>query len=158
MWQIHRGYLVCFFPSWFRYWLEFSLQCAASKLLPFSRNEFFVGRENHLRTLQEQLRPSSTHQRMSICGLGGGGKTALVLELAYRIMTKHSGLLVLWVPAISRETFDIAYREIGTLLGIPGITDDNADIKHLVRNSLNSGSSSDWLMVVDNADDPNILL
>ena len=95
---------------------------------------------------------------MSICRLGGGGKTALVLELVYQMMTKHSGLLVFWVLAISRETFDIAYREIGTLLGIPGITDDIADIKHLVRNSLNSGGSSDWLMVVDNADDPNILL
>ena len=94
---------------------------------------------------------------MSIYGLGGGGKTALVLELAYR-MIKHSGLLVLWVPAISRETFDIAYREIGTLLGISGITDDNADIKQLVRNSLNSGGCSHWLMVVDNADDPNVLL
>ena len=146
-----------FLLSWFLCWLEFSSQCAASKLLPFSRNEFFVGRENHLRTLEEQLRPSSVHRRMSIYGLGGGGKTALVLELAYRMMKKHSGLLVLWVPAISRETFDIAYREIGILLGIPGITDDNADVKHLVRNSLNSGSS-DWLMVVDNADDPNILL
>jgi hypothetical protein len=44
------------------------------------------------------------------------------------------------------------------LLRIPGIMDDNADIKHLVRNSLNSGGSSDWLIVVDNADDPNILL
>jgi hypothetical protein len=95
---------------------------------------------------------------MSICGLGGGGKTALVLELAYRMMTKHSRLLVLWVPAISRETFDIAYREIGTLLGISGITDDNANIKLLVKNSLNSGGASDWLMVIDNADNPNILL
>jgi hypothetical protein len=95
---------------------------------------------------------------MSIYGLGGSGKTSLVLEVAYRMMTKHSGLFVLWVPAISRETFDIAYREMGTLLGIPGITDDNADIKYLVRNSLNSACSSNWVMIVDNADDPNILL
>ena len=137
---------------------EFSSLCVASKLLPFSRNEFFVGRENHLRTLEERLLLSSTHRRMSIYGLGGGGKTALVLELAYRMMMKNPGLLVLWVPALSRETFDTAYREIGTLLRIPGITDDNADIKHIVRDSLNSDSSSDWLMVVDNADDPNVLL
>jgi tetratricopeptide (TPR) repeat protein len=95
---------------------------------------------------------------MSIYGLGGGGKTAVALELAYRMMAKHSPFLVLWVPAISRETFEIAYREIGILLCIPGITDYNADVKQLVKNSLNSGDFGDWLMVVDNADDPNVLL
>ena len=53
----------------------------------------------------------------------------VALELAYRMIAKHSLFLVLWVPAISRETFEIAYREIGILLRIPGITDDNADVK-----------------------------
>jgi tetratricopeptide (TPR) repeat protein len=95
---------------------------------------------------------------MSIYGLGGGGKTAVALELAYRMMANHSPFLVLWVPAISRETFEIAYREIGILLRIPGITDDNADLKQLIRNSLNSGDFGDWLMVIDNADDPGVLL
>jgi tetratricopeptide (TPR) repeat protein len=95
---------------------------------------------------------------MSVYGLGGGGKTAVALELAYRMMAKHSPFFVLWVPAISRETFEIAYREIGILLRIPGITDDNADVKQLVKSSLNSGDFGDWLMVVDNADDPSVLL
>jgi tetratricopeptide (TPR) repeat protein len=95
---------------------------------------------------------------MSIYGLGGSGKTAVVLELAYRMMEKHSPFLVFWVPAISRETFEIAYHEIGILLRIPGITDDNANVKQLVKNSLNSGDFGDWLMVVDNADDSSVLL
>jgi tetratricopeptide (TPR) repeat protein len=95
---------------------------------------------------------------MSINGLGGGGKTAVALELAYRMIAKHSPLLIFWVPAISRETFEIAYREIGTLLRIPGITDNNADIKKLVKHALDSGDFGNWLMVVDNADDPSILL
>ena len=95
---------------------------------------------------------------MSIFGLGGCGKTAVALEFAYRMMAKHSPLLVLWVPAISRETFEIAYRKIGILLQIPGITNDNADVKQLVKNGLNSGDFRNWLMVVDNADDPNVLL
>lgn len=82
----------------------------------------------------------------------------MALELAYRMIAKHSLFLVLWVPAISRETFEIAYREIGTLLCIPGITDNNADVKQLVKNKLDSGDFGDWLMVIDNADDPSILL
>lgn len=129
-----------------------------TSLLKFPRNEFFVGREDHLRTLKERLYPSHTHRRMSIYGLGGGGKTAVALELGYQMITKYSPFLVLWVPAISRETFEIAYREIGNLLRIPGITDDNADFKQLVKNSLDSGEFGDWLMVIDNADDPSVLL
>jgi tetratricopeptide (TPR) repeat protein len=82
----------------------------------------------------------------------------MALELAYRMMAEYSPLLVLWIPAISRETFEIAYREIGSMLRIPGITDDNVDVKQLVKNSLNSGGFGDWLMVIDNADDPGVLL
>ena len=95
---------------------------------------------------------------MSLYGLGGCGKTAVALEFAFRMMAKHSPFLALWVPAISRETFEIAYREIGILLRIPGITDDNADVKQLVKNSLSSGDFRNWLMIVDNADDPSVLL
>jgi tetratricopeptide (TPR) repeat protein len=95
---------------------------------------------------------------MSIYGLGGGGKTAVALELAYRMMAEHSPFLVFWVPAINRETFEIAYREIGTRLRIPGIASNNADVKQLVKNSLNSDDFGDWLMVIDNADDPGVLL
>jgi hypothetical protein len=95
---------------------------------------------------------------MSIYGLGGVGKTAVALELAYRMMEKHPPFLVLWVPAMSRETFEMAYREIGILLRIPGITDENAEIMQLVKTSLNSGDFVDWLMVVDNADNPSVLL
>ena len=73
-------------------------------------------------------------------------------------MAKHSSFLVFWVPAISQETFEIAYREIGALLRIPGITDGNADVKQLVKDSLNSGNFGDWLMIIDNADDPSVLL
>jgi hypothetical protein len=57
------------------------------------------------------------------------------------------------VPAISQESFELAYREIGLRLCIPGMTDDNADIKHLVKKALSSDSLGHWLMIVDNADD-----
>jgi tetratricopeptide (TPR) repeat protein len=82
----------------------------------------------------------------------------VALELAYRMLKKYPHFFVLWVPAISRETFESAYREIGTLLRIPGITDDNTDVKQLVKNELDSGGFGDWLMIIDNADDPSVLL
>jgi tetratricopeptide (TPR) repeat protein len=102
--------------------------------------------------------PPMTHRRMTIYGLGGCGKSALALQFMHRAIVKHSRRLVFWVPAISRESFELAYREIGILLRIPGILDDNADVKQLVKKELSSGSSGDWLMVVDNADDSSVLL
>jgi tetratricopeptide (TPR) repeat protein len=62
------------------------------------------------------------------------------------------------VPAISQESFELAYREIGIRLRIPGITNDNADIKQLVKEALSSDTVGDWLMIVDNADDPGIIM
>jgi tetratricopeptide (TPR) repeat protein len=94
---------------------------------------------------------------MSIYGLGGCGKSALALELAYRILESHVGYLVFWVPALSQESVKLAYREIGLRLRIPGITDDNADIIKLVNDKLSSDTINQWLMIIDNADDPKVL-
>jgi tetratricopeptide (TPR) repeat protein len=126
-------------------------------LLPFPRNELFVGREDQLQSLEQSLLPSNTHQRTTIYGLGGCGKSALALEFAYRALAQHARDLVFWIPAISQESFELAYREIGVRLRVPGITDDNADTRKLVKNALSSRSLGAWLMVVDNADDPRVL-
>ena len=94
---------------------------------------------------------------MTIYGLGGCGKSALAIEFAYHVATRRARL-VFWVPAISRESFETAYRDIGARLRIPGIADDNADVKKLVQTTLGSDDMPDWLMIVDNADDHDVLL
>jgi hypothetical protein len=129
-----------------------------SSPLPFSRNEFFVGREDQLQSLEKLLFRQDSHQRVTIFGLGGCGKSALALECAYRAIIKDAKYLVFWVPAISQQSFELAYRDIGVLLHLPGITDDNTDVMRLVKNKLDSGSSGDWLMIIDNADDASVLL
>ena len=95
---------------------------------------------------------------MTIYGLGGCGKLALALKFAYRALARRARRLVFWVPTISQESFELAYQEIGIRLHILGITNDNADIKKLVKETLSLGSLGDWLMIVDNADDPGVLL
>ncbi|KAH8598500.1 kinesin light chain 1 [Bisporella sp. PMI_857] len=127
-------------------------------LLPFPKNELFIGREDQLQYLEQFLLFSNTHRRMTIYGLGGCGKSALALEFAYRALARHARRLVFWVPAISQDSFELAYREIGIRLRIPGITDGNADIQRLVKETLSLDSLGDWLMIVDNADDPGVLL
>lgn len=66
--------------------------------------------------------------------------------------------MVFWVPAISEESFELAYREIGVRLHVLGINDDNVDVKKLVLEALDSERSDHWLMIVDNADDGEVLL
>ncbi|PQE27903.1 hypothetical protein CJF30_00009096 [Rutstroemia sp. NJR-2017a BBW] len=125
--------------------------------LPFPRNEFFTGRDDQLQTL-EQFLLSPIHRRMTICGLGGCGKSALTLEAAYRAQAQYARYLVLWVPAISQKSFELAYREIGTNLHVPGIANDDADVMQLVKEALNSDIGRNWLMIVDNADDSGVLM
>jgi tetratricopeptide (TPR) repeat protein len=127
-------------------------------LLPFPRNELFTGREDQLQSLEKFLLPLNTHRRITICGLGGCGKSALALEFAYRALARHARRLVFWVPAISQESFELAYREIGIHLCIPGIIDNNTDVKGLVKKALSSDSVGHWLMVVDNADDHSVFM
>ena len=68
-----------------------------------------------------------------IYGLGGCGKTALALESAYRTREQQPTRAIFWVPAVSRESFEQAYREIGMLLRILGTTDNKADVKQLIK-------------------------
>jgi len=51
------------------------------------------------------------------------------------------------------RSFDNAYRDIGQQLKIPGLGDDKADTKRLVKTRLSQESTGKWLMIVDNADD-----
>jgi tetratricopeptide (TPR) repeat protein len=95
---------------------------------------------------------------MTIYGLGGCGKSALVLEFAYRALAECARDFVLWVPAMSRESFDVAYRDIAARLRLPGLANPNADINQLVKEALSAYSSGRWLIIVDNADNPAVLL
>jgi tetratricopeptide (TPR) repeat protein len=65
--------------------------------------------------------------------------------------------MILWVPAISQESFELAYRRIAERLCLPGISDDNVNFKRLVQETLNSERVGKWLMIVDNADDHGVL-
>lgn len=95
---------------------------------------------------------------MTIHGLGGCRKSALALELAYRVLAKRAEYPVFWIPAVSRERFELAFRQIGTALRLPGVEEENANVMQLVKATLSSESSSKWLIIVDNADDPDIIL
>ncbi|KAJ6014714.1 TPR-like protein [Penicillium herquei] len=126
-------------------------------MVPFGRNPDFTGRESIVDQLCKQVDPiaeNETCQRTAVLGLGGTGKTQVALELAYRLRARGS---VFWVPAVDVGSFEKAYREIGARLKVDGIDDSQNDVKILVQNALSHEKSGNWLLIIDNADDPKLL-
>jgi hypothetical protein len=93
---------------------------------------------------------------MSIVGLGGMGKTQVALQFAYEVKEAQPEWSIFWVPAVSMESFEQACAEIVQTLHIPQSA-DKEDTEELVKQYLSSSRARRWLLVVDNADDPNIL-
>ncbi|KAF4956033.1 hypothetical protein FSARC_11696 [Fusarium sarcochroum] len=129
-------------------------------MVPFERNEDFVGRQDVLRLLRDRIPPGAKKdicQRTVIEGLGGVGKTQIALEAAYRLRDTDPSCSVFWVPAIDMTTFENAYRNIGRLLDVTGIDDGKADVKTLVQSTLSHEDAGRWLLIIDNADDPELI-
>lgn len=61
------------------------------------------------------------------------------------------------MPAVSQASLEQAFRAIGEQLRIPNITDTKSDVKELVRKKLCDESLGQWLMIIDNADDLDVL-
>ena len=47
-------------------------------------------------------------------GLGGVGKTQVALELAYTVKERWPKYSIFWVPAVSGESFEQAYRKLAS--------------------------------------------
>ncbi|KAI0437244.1 TPR-like protein [Xylaria telfairii] len=127
-------------------------------IIPFSRNKHFVGREQELSTLRQWSFSEEISPNMAIYGLGGVGKTQIALEFAYCTRDERPACSIFWVPATDYETFTQAYRQIGDALNIPGINAAGADIMQLVKDALmDDNREIPWLMIIDNADDINMI-
>ncbi|KAH8645449.1 hypothetical protein BX600DRAFT_478139 [Xylariales sp. PMI_506] len=128
-------------------------------VVPFGQNEEFVGREDILAELFKRIPPSTQKnncQRTAIEGLGGIGKTQIALQAAFQVYEQYPDCSVYWVPVVSQITFENAYREIGNALHVPGMEDEKADVKSLVKAALER-SKRCWLLIIDNADDSDLV-
>jgi tetratricopeptide (TPR) repeat protein len=127
-----------------------------SHSIPFMRNRRFIGRNTILEELEQKLLTDMDTQHVAIVGLGGVGKTQAVLEFAYRVQEGWPDYSIFWIPALSMESVEQACSEIAKALKIPNTTEDE-DVKELVRQHLSSDAAGKWLLIVDNADDINLL-
>jgi hypothetical protein len=64
---------------------------------------------------------------------------------------------VFWVSAVDVPSFEAAFLEIGRHYRVPGINEDNANVKSLVKVYMSQDVAGRWLLIVDNADDIEML-
>jgi tetratricopeptide (TPR) repeat protein len=125
----------------------------APSIIPFSRNDRFVGRELELDELEAKLFGAKQTAKVVIIGEGGVGKSQLALEFAHRKKQEDANRSVYWIPASDVDSIHLAYAHIAQKLNIPGWDDDKADILKLVQIYLSGTSAGRWLLIYDNADD-----
>jgi tetratricopeptide (TPR) repeat protein len=93
-----------------------------------------------------------------VCGLGGTGKTTIVLRVAERALA--GGLTVWWIPAADASTVSETMLGVARGLGAAAGEIDEAragrrDAADLVWQRLEGARG--WVLVFDNADDPSVL-
>ncbi|ETS84496.1 hypothetical protein PFICI_02521 [Pestalotiopsis fici W106-1] len=146
--------------------------------IPLSRNPRFTGRSEVLDELEQRLFTERQCSAMAIVGLGGMGKTQVALHFAYRIQERYQDYSIFWVAAVSESTFEQSYSDIAGNLGLRKKNDkginqpyrgtattssfqngikEESDVKKIVYHYLCSSSAGKWLLVLDNADDQELM-
>ena len=116
------------------------------------------GRDTLVAELIAQLETEDADVQV-LYGLGGSGKTTIALEVARQELLKERD--VFWVSASSRESIWASTRQIAREIGVdPEEVDDAwngiASAVDLLWHHLER-TSSRWVLVFDNADDPAVL-
>ncbi|KAF2266736.1 TPR-like protein [Lojkania enalia] len=121
-------------------------------LVPRSPSKFFTGRQKHAREVKEMLGPIRSHddrkrnEPIVLYGLGGSGKTQFCLK--YVEDNKHRYWGVFWIDASDKENIESGFGAIGEQAGRGSTL--SAGIYWLSR------CTKPWLLIFDNADDPDL--
>ena len=94
-------------------------------------------------------------RRVALFGLGGMGKTQVALQIVSRTKKNYPDFSIFWAPAANNANYEQACNEIMTALAIQKAGDDDAKLS--VQRFLSSSKAGKWLLIVDNADDEEIV-
>ncbi|KAI9652351.1 MAG: hypothetical protein M1829_001664 [Trizodia sp. TS-e1964] len=122
-------------------------------LTPFDRNDGYVNRENIFEKLDHLLAPSSLNRSVAIWGLGGSGKTQIALQYAYRCLDQKILRSIYWIHSDSEARFTQDYTKLASKAKLSSDL-KGQDLLHAVREWMEK--QTDWLLVIDNADDLEI--
>jgi hypothetical protein len=132
---------------------EMDAHGSAPAIIPFLRNESFVGRESQLIELEAKLSSNVlTTTTLAIVGPGGIGKSQLALEVAYKTKQNSRSCLVFWIDASDKDSLYRSYASVAQKLSIPGYDDDQADSKQIVKRCVAAISARQCLLIYDNVE------
>ncbi|KAH6641838.1 P-loop containing nucleoside triphosphate hydrolase protein [Chaetomium tenue] len=127
--------------------------------IPFSRDPHFVNRGDILDQISQRC--SEPPGRVALVGLGGVGKTQLAIEYAHRVTDRTAegqpGTWVFSVFAATKARLEEGFKTIADAVKLPGRNQSQADIPQLVYNWLSNDRNGRWVIILDNADDRNVL-
>lgn len=119
-----------------------------------TRNPSFTGRSAVLERLRDALgRGAGTSATpYALCGLGGVGKTQIVLEYVHRFAADYD--LVWWIPAERHESVVDSLAGLARRLGLRAGDDTVQAAKTVCDHLRRSSPALRWLLVFDHADEP----
>jgi tetratricopeptide (TPR) repeat protein len=119
------------------------------------RNRNFTGRTELLDRLNRALQTGSKASVLpqTLQGMGGVGKTQLVIEYVHRHLDEYE--LVWWIPAEETASVLSSLSLLAERLGMP-VLEDRSLTARTVLDALAVGDVR-WLLVYDNADEPDAL-
>ena len=125
-------------------------------MVPIQWSSDFTGRVEIMETLDGKLCQTDRHSRVALVGLGGVGKTRIALQFASRF--RHSkDMSVFWMYAGSSERLRKSCFDIAKKANVVGWNDPKIEIFQLVKEWFEGDESGRWLLIVDNADDMEML-
>ncbi|MFF3325885.1 FxSxx-COOH system tetratricopeptide repeat protein [Streptomyces sp. NPDC002889] len=114
------------------------------------RNPDFTGRADVLVKIRETLLSDGRSCVQALQGMGGLGKTQIVLEYAHRFAGQYD--TVWWIDAEQADVLPVCYAELAERLGVARV---GASAEHNARIALEELRTRDrWLIILDNADQP----
>lgn len=105
------------------------------------------------RKIKKRVFSESHSAKIALFGLGGVGKTQIVLETVYQIREIYPDCSIFWLSAVDMESLHQAYLKMAYELGIDTSDPNGEDVKILVQKHLSQPASGRWLLIFDNADD-----
>lgn len=125
-------------------------------MVPIQWSDDFTGRDDVLDTLCAKLCLTDRHSRIALVGLGGIGKTRIALQFAVRFKS-FKDISVFWVHVGNAERFKKSYLDIAKRVAMLGWDDPQINVFQLVKDWFEGEGSGRWLLVIDNADDMEML-
>ena len=121
-------------------------------------NKAFVDRPAILESMETTLAsgsPSDECVTLALCGLGGMGKTQLMIRYCYLHRAKYDSII--WLGGDSRTAAFDAFLKLAIELGFSEETDKDNSEKAVTWVRLWLEKQKDWLLLLDNVDDLDIL-